>query len=84
MRHGFFCIFALWIKLLYERLKEVDATYTCHLGRRSYASFLANRNVSTAAIAAALGDSPAVTVRYYAKYLTTTAIKEQIKVLETP
>ena len=66
---------------LNKRLKEVDTTYTCHLGRRSYASFLANRNASTSAIAAALGDSPAVTVRYYAKYLTTTAIKEQIKVL---
>lgn len=63
-------------------LKEIDPTFTTHLGRRTYASILANRNVSPSVVASALGDDVAIALKYYCKILPQTIINEQIKCLQ--
>lgn len=68
---------------VYNRfLKEIDPRLTTHMGRRSYASYLCNHNVSMDVVAAAIGDSPVIASRYYAKLLNQTIIKEQIRMLK--
>lgn len=68
---------------VYNRyLKEVDGKLTSHMGRRTYASILANNNVSMEVVAAALGDNQQVTARYYAKILDKTVIRQQISALQ--
>lgn len=68
---------------VYNRyLKEVDGRLTSHMGRRTYASTLANKNVSMEVVAAALGDNQQVTARYYAKILDKTVIRQQISALQ--
>lgn len=67
---------------VYNRyLKEIDTRLTTHMGRRTYASLLANKNASIDVIASALGDSPQIAARYYAKIQTQTIINQQISVL---
>ena len=68
---------------VYNRfLKEINPTYTSHLGRRTYASILANRNAPMSVVAAALGDDVQTATRYYAKVLDSTIIKQQISVFK--
>lgn len=68
---------------VYNRfLKEINPTYTSHLGRRTFASILANKNAPMSVVAAALGDDVQTAVRYYAKVLDSTVIKQQISVLK--
>ena len=63
-------------------LKEVGAALgikknlTTHMGRRTYATYLANRNVSLDAVAAALGDNEKIASQYYAKVFESTIIKK--------
>lgn len=63
-------------------LKLINPTYTSHLGRRTYASILANRNAPMEVVAAALGDDVKTAVSYYAKVLDSTIIKQQIEVFK--
>lgn len=68
---------------VYNRyLKEIDPRLTTHMGRRSYASYLCNRNVTMEVVAGALGSNIQTTIRYYAKVMDSTIIREQIKVLK--
>lgn len=67
---------------LNKALKRIDKTYTVHMGRRTYASLLYNRNVSAEVVAAALGDSVQVALKYYAKMTDSFAIKQQINALK--
>ena len=57
-------------------LKEINPTLTSHMGRRTFASILANKNVSPDTIASALGDTTQIAMRYYAKILPQTIIKQ--------
>ena len=63
-------------------LKEIGAAVgikknlTTHMGRRTYATYLANRNVSLDAVAAALGDNEKIASQYYAKVFESTIIKK--------
>lgn len=57
-------------------LKEIDPTFTTHMGRRTYASILANKNVSPDVIASALGDTTQIAMKYYAKILPQTIVKQ--------
>lgn len=67
---------------VYNRfLKEIDKTFTTHMGRRTYASILANRNAPMNVVASALGDNTAVAARYYAKVLDRTILQQQITAL---
>lgn len=62
-------------------LKSISPELTTHMGRRTYASILANRNVSPSVVASALGDDVAIALKYYCKILPQTIINEQIKCL---
>jgi integrase len=62
-------------------LKEIDTRLTTHMGRRTYATMLANRGVDMSVVASALGDDVQVASRYYARVFTKTIIKEQISKL---
>lgn len=67
-------------------LKEVGAicgipNLTTHYGRRSYATFLANRNLDIGTVAACLGDNPAVASQYYAKIFESTIVKKAASIL---
>ena len=67
---------------VYNRyLKEIDTRLTTHMGRRTYATMLANRGVDMSVVASALGDDVQVASRYYARVFTKTIIKEQISKL---
>lgn len=63
-------------------LKLVNRTYSSHLGRRTYASIMKAHNAPMEVVAAALGDDVKTTMKYYAKVLDSTIIKEQIKVMK--
>ena len=62
---------------VYNRfLKEISPDLTTHMGRRTYASILANKNVSPDVIASALGDTTQIAMKYYAKILPQTIVKQ--------
>lgn len=69
-----------------RKLKAISSTLTSHMGRRTYATLLYNKSVtkgvSLDVVAAALGDTPAIAARYYAKLLDKTVIEQQINVLK--
>ena len=68
---------------VYNRyLKEINSSLTSHMGRRTYATILYNRNASIETIASALGDNPTIALKYYAKIFPQTSINQQIKLLE--
>ena len=76
-------VFKIPTNQYYNRaLKLINHTYTSHLGRRTFASILANKNAPMSVVAAALGDDVQTAVRYYAKVLDSTVIKQQISVLK--
>ena len=67
---------------VYNRyLKEINPKLTSHMGRRTYATLLANKNVSIEAVAAALGDNPQIAARYYAKVFDSTILNQQLTAL---
>lgn len=59
-------------------LKEIDPKLTTHMGRRTYATLLRNKNVSIDVVAAALGDNPQIAARYYAKVFDSTILQQQL------
>ena len=68
---------------VYNRyLKEINSSLTSHMGRRTYATMLINRHLSMEVVSAALGDTPQVAARYYAKLFEKTLIQEQINALK--
>lgn len=66
-----------------KALKEIDQRLTSHMGRRTYATILANKGSSMDinTIAAALGDDPATAMKYYTRIFTQSIIKRQIDIL---
>ena len=66
-----------------KALKLIGDKYTTHLGRRSYASYLAQcgSRLDINTIAAALGDDPATAMRYYTRILPEDMVKRQIKLV---
>ena len=62
--------------------EQINKTYTSHLGRRTYASIMRAHNAPMEVVAAALGDNVSTTIKYYAKVLDSTIIKQQIEVFK--
>lgn len=68
---------------VYNRyLKEINSSLTSHMGRRTYATLLYNKNVTMDAVAAALGDNVAIAAKYYAKIFDSTILNEQLKAIK--
>ena len=68
---------------VYNRyLKEIDQRLTTHMGRRTYATMLANKGVSMETVAVALGDNTQIAARYYARVFDSTVIQQQISALK--
>lgn len=68
---------------VYNRyLKEINSGLTSHMGRRTYATLLYNKNVTMDAVAAALGDNVAIAAKYYAKVFDSTILNEQLKAIK--